>query len=145
MRVTAKDKIKIVLGMAVAVLVMFTVGTYFSFSGGDGHSLGEMFAVVSAVVLSLAAIYYIWERKTDVDAGMPFEDELSKKIMHRAGYYAYFASMYTALTVSMFEENIAMALGMSQMELSTAVGIIVLVPAIMFFVAIFYFKRRGDV
>ena len=145
MKVKDNDKLRIVLGLALSVMVIVGAGFYFQFSASTGYNLGELISIAAAIVLSLAAVYYIWERKKDVDAGMPFEDELSKKVMHRAAYYAYFASMYTALAVSMFKENIEAIVGISELMVSDVVGIVVLVPAIVFFVAIFYFKRRGDV
>ena len=145
MKVKDNDKLKIVLGLALAVMVIVGVGFYFQFSSSSGHSPGELVSIAAAVVLTLAAVYYIWERKKDVDAGMPFEDELSKKVMHKAAYFAYFASMYTALGVSMFKENIEAIVGIAELTVSDVAGIVVLVPAIVFFIAIFYFKRRGDV
>jgi peptidoglycan/LPS O-acetylase OafA/YrhL len=144
MKVKNSDKFRVLMGLAVSMMVIAGVAAYFMFSGTSGYNPGELIAVISAVVLALAAAYFIWDKKRDVDAGMPFEDELSKKIMHRAGYYSYFASMYTALGVSMFKELIEKAIGIPELTVSSATGIIILVPALVFFITIFYLKRKGD-
>jgi hypothetical protein len=145
-RIDRNDKLRVYLGLAISAMVILTAAVWFMYSGsGSGFSIKDAGVPFVAIILACSAGYLIWRKKESVDSGLPMEDEFSKKVMHRAGYYAYFASMYTALAVSIFEEEVAGLVGISKLAVSDVAGIVILVPAIVFFIAIFYFKRRGDV
>ena len=65
--------------------------------------------------------------------------------MHKAGYYAFFASIYSALGISMFEDVLSGAFGMPQMTVSAATGLMILISSVVFFGSVFYLRRKGDV
>lgn len=144
-RLNDKDKFRVLLGLMVSVLVVFSIGAWSSFSSMESIISGESLNMIAAFILAGAAIYYVWDRKRDVDAGMPFEDEFSKKTMYKAGYYAYFASMYSGLAISMFDDSVARLIGVPMLEAHTAVGMTILVSAMVFFGVVFKQKIKGDV
>jgi len=126
-------KARVLVGLAVAIMVI---------TGAVAWAWSISIPVV-AVILVLVAVYVIWRKKASMDAGTPMEDELSKRVVQKAAYYAYFASMYTALGVSMFEEQIAAAAGLPALAVSDVAGIVVVVPVLVLFACIFYFQRKG--
>lgn len=127
------DMLRVFLGLAVATMVI---------TGAVVWAWSSHVPVV-AMVLVLVAIYVIWRKKASLDSGMPMDDELSKRVVTKAGYCAYFVSMYTALGVSMFEDQIASAAGLTVLGAADVAGIVILVSALMFFACIFYFQRKG--
>ena len=126
-------KPRVFIGLAAATMVIFGAVVW----AWSSH------VPVVAITLALVAVYVIWRKKSSLDSGMPMEDEFSKRVVTKAGYCAYFVSMYTALGVSMFEDRIASAAGLTALGASDVAGIVILVSALVFFACIFYFQRKG--
>ncbi len=136
------DKFKVFLGLMIAAAVIATTLLWLANAEFNLISLAS-FGIIT-VIVGLAA-WILWRRATSIKSGLPAEDELSKKIMHKAGYYAFLASIYIVLFVGIFEDLIAKLFGLSALEVHHATGTIILLSAISFMVAYFYLSRKGNV
>ena len=143
-KIKKNDTLRVFLGFAVAAMVIASAIVWLRQSIINGAFFSDPMFPLVTIILALSAGYIIWKKKSSVDSGMPMEDEMSRKVMLKAGYYSYLVSIYTALGVSIFEDQIARAVGLSALEVSDVVGIVILVPAIVFFICIFYFQWKGD-
>jgi hypothetical protein len=136
------EKFKIFLGFVIAAV---GIATAFVWLSNTGFELGAVapFSVI-LIIVGLAA-WVLMRRASAVKAGLPAEDELSKKVMHKAGYYAFLTTIYIALFVGMFEEDIAGFFGLPELEVHSATGLIILLSAVSFMASFFILSRRGSV
>lgn len=137
------EKMKNVLGLVIAVLVVLGVFAYFVFQ--QSVNLPEIvFIAVVPVLLVLGAVYLIWNRVKAIKAGLPAEDELSKKALGKAGYYGFFAAIYGALGLmfynSLAEENLWLVLDADRMAEA-----IILISAVVFMASALWMTFKGNV
>ena len=142
----SSDRNKIVLGTVTAVFVIVSLGAYlFSVMSAGIVQSGEIMMGFIAVVIVVTALLVTREKFKSYKAGLPAEDEMSKKCMQKAGYYAWLVSIYALLGSRMLGEDVAEASGdWSLVGTYMMLGGIV-VPALFFFAAYFWFSRKGGV
>ena len=93
-------------------------------------------AVASTLVLTgLAALLSMWN---SMRTGQPLKDELTVKLAHKAGYYAWMATIYIALAVGWVADDIP---GLAPRYASTAV---LLLSVLAYFIILGVLKVRGD-
>ena len=136
------EKIKVVIGIIVAAAVVVTAAMWFLLSGKE--SLGDLLIPTVAVILAITSMKFVWDRAKSVKAGLPAEDEFSKKAMHKAGYYAFLVGIWTSVIMmflgSLLEEDFSTLL-----EPRHYAAAAVLVPGIVFIGLALYFRDRGKV
>ena len=136
-----KDRNTIVLGIATAALVIVTLAAYFLFSGGQS---GEITLVIIALVIVVMALFVFREKFRSYKSGLPASDEMSKRTMQKAGYYAWLVSIYALLASRMLGEEAAEAAGDASLVGSYMMIGGIVIPALAFFAMYFWFGRRGD-
>ena len=136
------DKFKVFLGFAMAAAVIATTVLWLVNTEFNLISLASPSIIIIGIVG--IAVWALWRKATAIKAGLPVEDELSKKIMHKAGHYAFLATIYLALLVGMFEDRIAELYGLPALEVHHATATIILLSAISFMVSYFYLSRKGN-
>jgi hypothetical protein len=130
----SRDKMGIVLGVMITLAVIVTMGLYVMSAGFDIGSLSTSFIVI--IIVGLAA-FVIFDRAKSVKRGLPAQDELSKKTMQKAGYYAWMVTIYLALAASYLSDEYGI--------IGRHVGFIIIVgSALIFFAFYFWFSWRGD-
>jgi len=136
------DRFKIFLGLAVVTAVIATVLLWL---GNVEFNLIFLAPLGIIAIIVVLAVWVLWKKSASIKSGLPVEDELSKKIMHKAGYYAFLASIYIALFVGIFEDDIAKFFGLPVLEVHHATGIIISLSGISFLAAYFYLNKKVNV
>lgn len=134
-----KDKIKIVAGIGVIVVVIFTLLLYMISS--DGREPSEYLLIVVPIIIILSASYMIGDRIKNMRSGLPQEDERSKSISYKAGYYGFIAAIWSAVgsnlaSVMIYDEDLRGGL---------VVASVVLVSGLVFVIAYLVLMMKGDV
>ena len=138
-----RDKLSIVLGFAVSLSAILGVLVFFLTGGGE--SIMEYIFMGLVVVLVIGASVLIVKKTSNVRAGLPGEDELSKRISWRAGAYSYYTTMWLAIALMWYNLLIAGILGLPQLDTFGIVGAIILIPGIVFVGLSLYFGRKGNI
>jgi len=127
----------IVAVLAVGVLyIVYTVGT-----GADvPWTFVSLLILVSMAIVLLVAV--VVKKRQELKAGFPGEDERSRPIRWRAGYWAYFASLYFLFFASMVQPLLE---DHQVVSLPTAVWgmIYVAVMGMFFLAALAVLNRKG--
>jgi hypothetical protein len=136
---TTKDKIGIVLGLLVAILVFISLAAYVTFSWGIiGYA--ELGIVVIAIILLGFSTYIVWDRARNIRKGLPADDERMRNISYKAGYYGFIAAIWTAVGAS----PIADILFGHELEGSQVTAVVVIVSGFVFVTSYLYLARKGN-
>lgn len=128
-----KEKTRLVIGAVVLLAVVSTLALYVS--SDKSIDLIELVGIILVpLILVFGAAYILWRKAESMKSGLPMEDEFSKKVSYRAGYYAYMVSIYVALAVMFLE-----------LPVNQAGAIVILIPAIVFMGSYIILERKGDV
>lgn len=98
------DKARFRAFIVVIVAVLAVGAVYVVATVSTGTEVA--WTLVSAVILAsmaLVALAVVWKGRQELKAGFPKEDERSQAIRMRAGYWAYFISLYFLFFVSMIQ------------------------------------------
>ena len=128
-----KEKFQVMLMLVVSLMVVVTIGIYLMSAGFD---FGSMSTSLIVIVIAIFATYIAVTRAKSVRRGLPAQDELTKKTMHKAGYYTFLCTIYLALAIPWISEEI---IGRH------VSAIIIIGSALLFFVFYLWFSRKGDV
>ena len=137
------DKLAAMVSIAVTAAVLVSLGIYMMNTEPSG-SFDTFTLPIILLIIVAAAMYFVVRRVKAARAGLPAEDELSKKAMQKAGYYAYLASIWIALGTSWFNTIIQEELGWTGLDVGHAVAIFILLPALIFLGLAVYFNRKGS-
>ena len=135
MKGKTSDKMGIILGVVISLAVIASALVWVLSTGFDFGSL-----IGSGIIIIIAglATFVIIGRARSFKRGLPAQDELSKRTMHKAGYYAWIVTIYLALAASYFSDEFGI--------IGRHVGYIILMgSALLFFVFYFWIGRKGDV
>lgn len=133
-----KDKIGIILGLFVVILVLLTLTVYIINVGTIEYKEFTSLAIV--IILVLGASYIIWDRAKNVRKGLPAKDERLINISYKAGYYGFIAAMFSPF-VSQFIADIIFGY---ELDGSQVGAVVVLISAFVFVVSYLYISRKGN-
>jgi hypothetical protein len=133
-----KDKIGIILGLLVTILVLLTLAVYIMNAGTIEFT--ELASLAIIIILVLTASYIIWDRAKNVRKGLPAKDERLININYKAGYYAFIAAIWSAVFAPLFFDV------SSKYELKggDVTAIVVLVSGFVFVISYLYLYRKGN-
>jgi hypothetical protein len=136
------EKIKLAIGIMVGAAVVVTAAMWFLLSSKE--SLTDLLIPTVAVILAITSMKFVWDRAKSIKAGLPAEDEFSKKAMHKAGYYAFLVGIWTSVAMmflgSLLEEDFNTLL-----EPRHYAAAAVLIPGIVFIALALCFRDSGKV
>jgi hypothetical protein len=138
-----KDRISVLLGAGIAVLVIVMI--IFYLLGAKSIELSDILMIIIPIILVIGAIVLLRDRIKNIRAGLPSADERAKKLHWKAGAYTYYATIWIALGTMWYNIIFAENLGFPELDAGQVVAVIVLVSAIIWFVLQFYFMNKGDV
>ena len=138
-----KEKMSIVAGAGITVLMIVLIGFYLMGSGAIEFS--DILLVIIPVILIVGVITILWDRIKNLKAGLPNADERAKKFHWKAGAYAYYATIWIAVGSLWYNIIFADELGFPALNAGQIVAVIVLLSAMCWFVFQFYFMRQGDI
>jgi len=90
-----KDKIGIIVGIGLAVLVIGTI-SFFILNAGE-LELNEIFPMGIVLIIIVTTLYILWDRIKNVRKGLPAQDERLKITNYKACYYGFIASIWSAV------------------------------------------------
>jgi purine-cytosine permease-like protein len=126
-----KEKTRLIIGAVVILAVVSTLALYLT-SNKSIDLLELVGIVIVPLLLVFGAAYILWRKAESMKSGLPMEDEFSKKVSYRAGYYAYMVSIYVALAGMFFE-----------LEGHLVGAAVILIPAVVFMGSHVYLERAG--
>ena len=132
-----KDKIGIVIGLVVIILVVLSLAFYIMNAGTI--ELAELTSFAIVIILVLLVSYAIWDRARNVRKGFPAKDERLINISYKAGYYGFIAAIWSAVLGPVFFEIFF------DYELpgSRVTAVVVLVSGFVFIASYLYMNRKG--
>ncbi len=136
------DKFKVLIGAIVAAAVLVTAAMWILLSGKE--SLADLLIPTIAVLLAVISMKFVWDRAKSIKAGLPAEDELSKRAAQKAGYYAFIAGIWTAVGTMFASAFVEREYGIV-LQAHHYTAPVVLVPGIVFVLLALYFRDRGRV
>ncbi len=128
----------------VVIVAVLAVGAVYAIATvATGADVAwTLVALVILVSMALVMLAVVLKKRQELKAGFPGEDERSRPIRWRAGYWAYFASLYFLFFVSMIQ---ALLEDRQVVSLPTAEWgmIYVAVMGMIFLVALAVLNRKG--
>ena len=94
-----KKRFRTFVGVVVAVLVFGAIFVVWSGAVGSDNWATIMSAVI-LVTMAIVAIVVVRKGLRDQKSGFPRDDERSRAVKMRAGYIAFYASLYLLLAMS---------------------------------------------
>ena len=133
-----KEKLTIIVGFGIAVLVILTLGIYLL-----AKDTFELFDIISILIISIIVItstYLIWDRLKNLKAGLPTKDERLINASQKAGYCGFIAAIWSAVgsnmgSILLFDQELRGGL---------VTAAVVLVSGIVFMISYLYFVRKGS-
>ena len=135
------DKLKL---LSVAITVLLVVSTLVIFSmttQKNGNAVMSQGSLIIAGVIIIFGIIVLKKNYREIKGGQPLHDERSQKIMLKAGYKAFLASIWWLLILSWLSNTDGL---IEFRDPSQALGAGILGMAIIFGISWFLVSRRGD-
>lgn len=128
-----KKKSNLLVFTAFMVLVSI-VGTIFYFK--TSPSINSLEVVILALIIIIGAIYTFraFRKEKEQKEGFPADDEMSRRVKHKSGYYAYLGSMYMWFFIFIFKDKFP--------DTETMLGGGILLSALMIFVIEYFVKQQ---
>jgi len=132
-----KEKMTIVLGLGIVILVIITLGFYLI--ANETIEFFEIASILIIVVLVSSSSYIIWDRVKNLKAGLPTQDERVKIAGYKAGYYGFIAAIWSAVGsnlghIMLFDQELRGGL---------VTAAVVLISGLVFMGSFLYFSRKG--
>jgi len=132
-----KDKLGVILGIGVSILVIFTLFLYLVVK--NSVELFDIITIPIVAFLVLAASYVIYDRMKNIKKGLPVADERLKIVSYKAGYYAFIAAIWSAIgsnmaSIFLYDQDLRGGL---------VVAAVVLVSGIVFMISYLYLSMKG--
>ena len=133
-----KEKMTMVLGIGIAILVIFTLGFYLM--AKETIELFDILSILIVSILLITSIYLIWDRVKNLKTGLPAHDERLKLAGYKAGYFGFIAAIWSSIG-SNLGYNILFD---QELRGGLIVAVVVLVSGIVFMISYIYFSRKGN-
>jgi len=119
----------------ISILIVAVIASFIVINRGN-HPIQKLdLIIVSLIVLiGIFGLVQAVRKSNEEKKGYPAEDELSTRIKHQSGYYAYLISMYMWLFIFLFKDKFP--------DTESMLGSGILLSALAGFVVKFWIKRR---
>lgn len=84
--------------MAIAAIVLLASGLFVLLA--EGVNLWSMVMFLTVVAIAVVALVLVARVLRDLRSGIPLQDERSKALNARVGYYSFYLSMYLTLALA---------------------------------------------
>ncbi|MBR9705356.1 hypothetical protein GOV12_08130 [Candidatus Pacearchaeota archaeon] len=136
------DKIRVWSVGIVALLVVCSFIILAITTMRSGNFEFGIISIVIALVVLIFAIIFIKRQYSDVKSGFVAQDERSKKIMYKVGYYSFLITLWWLLILSWIADEWML---IQFRDVSQALGVGILGMAIIFGITWFFVSRSGKV
>ena len=133
-----KEKLTIIVGAGIAILVIFTAVLYLMAKDSIGYT--DILTEIIILIIIISSIYLLWDRLKNIRAGLPAKDERLKIAAYKAGYYGFIAAIWTSVGTNLgyimiFDRELRGGI---------VTAAVVLVSGLVFMLSYFYFSRKGN-
>lgn len=135
-------KVKRFMGVVILVVLLGVLIFIVNLSAGQIDNAWVIVSAMIVVSIGVVAIISIRKSMKDLKSGYPMDDEMSKAIKMRAGYLAFFISLYFLFAMS-FVHSIFDDSMVAQMPTSEWLMIYVAAMGTIFLATHTYYKRKG--
>ncbi|MBD3389027.1 MAG: hypothetical protein GF416_08070 [Candidatus Altiarchaeales archaeon] len=132
------DKAKAYMGFAVAGLALLVVIMFYM--GGSGSQIDHMMIALTAIITA-AVTYIVAKNMREVNAGMPVEDELSRKHANKVGAWSYYTTIWVCVALVWYNTLISDKLGLTPLTAVESLGTVVLVSGLAWVLLYFTLKK----
>ena len=132
-----RQKILIATLLTTIILVTITAATYFSATGAIEIQEAAIFGLIT--IIGIFAIYKLYDLSKNAKQGLPNEDERTKNINYRAGYYGFIAAIWS----SVFGPVVVNIIFDYEMPADYVSATVVLTAGLVFAISYIYFNRKG--
>jgi len=134
---TKNDKVRVgvIIGLAITVMVTAIVWAIY-----DGLLDNALVASTTFIVIGIAAFVLVLAGRSfmsDIKAGIPFEDERSRRVKEKAAGNSFIFMIYLLLALGLYCDNVNASL-----KATDITGISILGGAISFVAMWAYFSRK---
>ncbi len=133
-----KDKIGVIVGLLVTILVLVTLAFYMMNAGTIEFTNIASLAII--IILIAAATYIIWDRAKNIRKGLPAKDERLININYKAGYYGFIAALFSPFA-SQFIADITLG---HELTGSQVTAVIVITSGMVFVISYLYMAWKGN-
>jgi len=139
-KIVKQDKgvMKAYLKMIVGILLSITILAYAAISYGQSSILETGLVALVTLTLAIFFAYQGFKDLKSVEAGLPTEDERSRKVLRFAAANAFYISLYWLLAIMMFEDDLGIK------DPGAALGLGILGMAVAFALAWVYGNSKED-
>ena len=136
---TKSDKLRVgmLIGVSLAVIITAVIGLFFA------GALDNVFiASVTFIVVGISVVFIVYAARTlfrDINKGLPFQDERSKRVMEKAGSNSFIVMIYLLLALGLYTEHSTVTLLPSDIT-----GIAILGGSVSFFAFWVFFHKRAN-
>jgi hypothetical protein len=123
--------------MFTSIIVMMTIwGFIWAQKRTDIFQSFELYLFLAIIFFGVVALVIAFRKEKEIKSGFAVDDELSDRIKHKAGYYAYLSSMYMWLLIFIFHYKFP--------DVETMLGGGILLSAALSLIARYIVKRQFD-
>ena len=135
------DRKKILISLCIGCVALLLLIAGYLVTGSSSNVFLLLSIMNGFLIVALAAvmIFYSWKAKRE---GMTTQDEMTRAVNHKAGYYAFYVSMFCAIGIMLFN-IVSYETDSYLMGLDLAIPVLVIVPGLVYLVLRFYFRGKG--
>ena len=138
------DKRKLLFMLIGTITLLIGAIIYFLFAFRCGKfNLGTVLTLAIPLIVIVFMAFFVFRRYRDIKAGMPLEDERSKRVVTVAAAKSFYFSLYWLLAIMWFEGLFADMFGVEQMDVGQALALGIAGMALLFFGFWLYCDRKG--
>ena len=140
-----KDKLRLFIMAVITITLLYIIFLFFFPMPLEDLNIWEMIAIVIPLVLIVFMVFFIIRRCRDIKAGMPLEDERSKKVMTKTAAMSFYATLYWLLFISLLKRPIAKTLGLEYLDAGQTTAVAILGMTVFFFSFWLYYNKKGKI
>jgi len=140
-----KDIFRLFIMAVITITLLYTILLFFLPIPVEDLNIGEIFTIAIPLVLVVFMAFFVGRRYKDIKAGMPLEDERSKKVMTKTAAMSFYTTLYWLLFISLLKGPIARMLGLEYLDAGQTTAVAILGMAVFFFGFWFYYNKKGKI
>ncbi len=136
-----KDKLGIMLGIAVMIMVLFTMGLWVA-NVANIEDLGAEDFIMPIIIIVLVgfAMLIVKDKISNVRQNLPSDDERIRMVNYKAGYYGFIAAIWSAV----FGPTLYDIIYNDELRGGLVTATVVLVGGFTFVISFLILQSRGD-
>jgi len=140
-----KDKLRLFIMAVITITLLYVIFLFFFSWPVEDLNIWEIITIVIPLILVVFMVFFIVRRYRDIRAGMPLEDERSKKVITKTAAMSFYTTLYWLLFISWLKGPIAKTLGLEYLDAGQTTAVAILGMTVFFFGFWLYYNRKGKI